>query len=96
MVDAGDSGIINELGNVTNGSAGSTTLRKHESLPMKAPEFMPEFEFEGVLRDILTHQSMEEVIGDDDSVEFELVEDIADLNFNRGKIAGEGQFDPVH
>ena len=90
VVDAGDSGIINELGNVTNGSAGSTTTPESiDPYRMKAPEFMPEFEFEGVLRDDLTHQSMEEVIGDDDSVKFELVEDIADLNFSRGKIAGE-------
>ena len=95
VVDAGDSGIINELGNVTNGSAGSTTTPESiDPYRMKAPEFMPEFEFEGVLRDDLTHQSMEEVIGDDDSVKFELVEDIADLNFSRGEIAGEGEDRP--
>ena len=92
VVDAGDSGIINELGNITNASAGSTTTPESmDPYQRKAPEFMPEYEFEGVLRDDLTLQSMEEVIGDDDSVKFELVEDIADLNFSRGEIAGEGE-----
>ena len=92
VVDAGDSGIINELGNITNGSAGSTTTPESiDPYQRKAPEFMPEYEFEGVLRDDPTYQSMEEVIGDDDSVKFELVEDIADLNFSRGEIAGEGE-----
>ncbi len=80
VVDAGDSGIINELGKITNGSVGSTTPA--------AKSGYAETNGDGG-EDDQTTVSMEEVIGDDDSVKFELVEDIADLNFSRGKIAGE-------